>query len=346
MTTVNHPCLARLTSWEDSNYEVSPKKSVSYLTLCKRVAEDDKYLCSICEKRPRTLKEAQARAKKNKQLCLDLQEETPVYCVKGGLEFQAVYRNGTLELEEKQPATWPSLFPRTFTSPPLFVRMCARVVEGLDKNVYVRGWQEAFVRSKQGDPIPLEKFKSEGSEKEAIHPQTLLLHGTLTEPAPASCLIYGTPGYLAVLGSAKTSEQPSERWIKKAQQAEQEAEGRCKAAGKVFWKASVPISKAAEEEGEEDGMPPRKKGSKAEELPQQKNTILKSFPKITKHYQESADPPKKLPTDSQEIWKEECEGQMYWFSESGWIFSVEDDGEPGEICGKMDAEGNIELYVE
>lgn len=354
---MSRPCLARLTCWEDTNYEILPKKSVCYLSLCKRVAAEGKDICSDCEKRPRVLKDAQAAAKKPKGLCLDVPDGTLVFRRAGGMEFSASYNSskGVLELADAdKPIAWPASLPRIFPSPTLFGTTVGRAALGLEKKICVNGWDVCYIKDKAGKAIPLQKVRKEAPEP--IHPQTLLYHGLLTEAQPSWSLIYKGPGYLAVC--KETRNMPCDLWLRAAEKAHKEAEARCVALGKVLWRpsdekknqvkgVSNPVSKEESkvEEEEEEEMPPRKKAPAALAAPQ-KNTLLKSFPKIKKQYEEKKDTPTKLPTDFQEIWKEECDGQMYWFSDSGWIFSVEEDDEPGEICGKMDADGNIELYVE
>jgi hypothetical protein len=65
--------------------------------------------------------------------------------------------------------------------------------------------------------------------------------------------------------------------------------------------------------------------------PSDKGTILQSFPRVRKVYDESEKAPETLHADKCSIWKEERDGRAVWVSAAGHVFDCDSTGEPGEF---------------
>ena len=159
--------------------------------------------------------------------------------------------------------------------------------------------------------------------------QSQAIHGLLTEPIPDYSHIYGGPWFWKWL--AKTEADPPEHWVLLAEEAQEAAEKFCEKAGYTPWRFVDTQSKGTITEAE---MPPKKALPKVkpEDLPA-KAKVTSMFKPITKYYNESADEPMKLMTDSQKIWKEELDGETVWRCETGFVFK-DLEGKPGKPIGK------------
>lgn len=143
--------------------------------------------------------------------------------------------------------------------------------------------------------------------------QSIALHGDLTEEPPSYSHVFGGKWFWTHL-----VVDPPSYWLELAEAAQIEGEKRCIQAGVKPWRL----------EDYKDEMPPPKK----------KSTVVPVDPKIQKlpfkpipqFFQETAEEPKMLPTDTQKIWKEDGK----WVCATGFLFEVREDGGIGKFVGK------------
>ena len=133
------------------------------------------------------------------------------------------------------------------------------------------------------------------------------VHGLISPPIPLNSMIYGSEWYwkqVAVYGS------PPQSWVEKA---------RASCGNPPEETQSIPIEVPIEEMKKKEPVP----------LAQ---TILAKFAPITRTYQESKIAPRQLPTDTLKITKKVQEdGSEVWETECGLRFTVDTNGEPGEL---------------
>jgi hypothetical protein len=181
------------------------------------------------------------------------------------------------------------------------------------------------------------------------------VHGLITEPIPEDSHIYGGPWYNGVVELYGDLED--KEWIKMAEEAQQklEEEVRKRVKGiveeKVAPKKKKPKAEKAEQPVEAETEKKKvqrgrkKKVVEVEEemlskqtkkIPDkgdkgQKTTILNSYTTIKQYYVESDKQPKQLATDSMKMKKVVEDGREIWVVENGMKFTVDTNGELGEL---------------
>jgi hypothetical protein len=164
------------------------------------------------------------------------------------------------------------------------------------------------------------------------------IHGLLTDPIPEYSHIYGGPWFWKWVN--KVDANPPEHWVILAEEAQEAAEKFCEEAGFKPWRFTTTQSKETIIEPE---MPTKKALPKVkpEDLPA-KAKVTSVFKPITKFYNETADEPVKLATDTQKIWKEELDGEIVWRCETGFVFK-DLEGKPGKPIGKI-VDGDLNRF--
>jgi hypothetical protein len=184
------------------------------------------------------------------------------------------------------------------------------------------------------------------------------VHGLITEPIPEDSHIYGSSWYKGVVELYGSLED--EEWIKLAEEAQQNLEEEVrKRVGNVVEdkvppkqtrkkekKEEKPIEDQAEEKEkkekkkvqrgrrnkvveDEEEMPPKQANKGPDKG--QKTTLLQSFTPIKQFYVESEKQPKQLATDSMKMKKVVEDGKEIWLIENGMKFTVDTNGEVGEL---------------
>ena len=189
----------------------------------------------------------------------------------------------------------------------------------------------------------------------AARNQITMIHGTLSEEIPYTSRIYGGPWYWDMV--QRYGEPLDTVWIEAAKAAQAAGEKRAASAGKVPWcianlRETIPKGPKGpkgpmepkgpkgpkgptgpkdqkvdvKEEQQEEAMPPKKKLPASPAKPEQQ-LPFKPIPQL---FQEAADEPTKIPTDTQTIRKE----KGMWISATGHCFAVNEDGSIGKFIGK------------
>ena len=157
------------------------------------------------------------------------------------------------------------------------------------------------------------------------------IHGLLTDPIPEYSHIYGGPWFWK--WANKMNANPPEHWVLLAEEAQEAAEKFCEEAGYTPWRF-IDSEAQRNTEPDETDMPPKKPLPKVkpEDLPA-KAKVTSVFKPITKFYNETADEPVKLATDTQSMWTERLDGEPVWRCETGFVFK-DNEGKPGKPIGK------------
>jgi hypothetical protein len=122
---------------------------------------------------------------------------------------------------------------------------------------------------------------------------------------------------------------PSKEWLKTAQEAQEAAEVFCgTGAYKVQRISDKELEMARTKAKETKETKEAKESKKVVPVTRTLNSI---FTPVKILYEESAEAPRKLPTDSYKIWKEIQNGEEVWVSENGLIFKVDSSGDIGEF---------------
>lgn len=174
------------------------------------------------------------------------------------------------------------------------------------------------------------------------------VHGLITEPIPEDSHIYGGPWYNGIVELYGDLED--KEWIKMAEEAQQklEEEVRKRVGDNVVpkekkqkhQKAEQPVEEETEKKKVQRGrkkkvvevekeMPVKKIPDKGDKV--QKTTILNSYTTIKQFYVESDKQPKQLATDSMKMKKVVEDGREIWLVENGMKFTVDTNGELGEL---------------
>jgi len=150
--------------------------------------------------------------------------------------------------------------------------------------------------------------------------QSRMIHGLLAEEPPKDSLVYGSKGYWKLV--EEEGSEPDSEWLEAAKEAQMRGEEACVSKA---WVVQRPAS-ISEEMG-------RKKKVTAPAPPpaSDKGTILQSFPRVRKVYDESEKAPETFHADKCSIWKEERDGRAVWVSAAGHVFDCDSTGEPGEF---------------
>ena len=330
-------CLARLIN-EESKHTITPTRSVYVLKLCENKVEKGSLLCSKCSSCEDIPKQTSS------EFNLNTDDGCLIYRKIGGKEFEAKYnkQRGTLTLTTNQPVPWPQSLLRVFTSPTKFAKETYRAAQGLDTDPKVNGWVVCYTKDEKGKPKKLQEIRSNCSfPKESKE----VLHGLLTEVYPSFSSVYGSPTFYKYI--EKGGEELPMEWLEAADEVEQEAKERCKRMGLVYYEpprvfnsthppGGFPVEQEPAQSFDNpfQEMPPKKQIPKVkpEDLPA-KAKVTSMFRPITKYYNETADEPMKLVTDTQKIWKEDLDGETVWRCETGFVFK-DLEGKPGRPIGK------------
>lgn len=315
-------CLARLSS-DDSTFTITKNHSVSYLKLCEREAVKGRYICSECD-------ELQRKPTRTAEFSLTLADGCLVYRKIGGKEFEAKYNKGqgVLVLTTNQPIPWSPSLSKVFQTPTQFAKETARAVQGLDKKISVNGWVTCYTKDEKGKTLLLNESRGtgpgpgSGSGSGSVECVKGILYGLLSEPFTNGCNIYGSPLFWKSLEHGDLPDS----WIEEAEEVEEEAKLRCKRAGLKFYELEVQSNTAEVEEMVKKPLPKPETISTS-------NKIIQYTKKIDKVYQETADEPEKLATDTQKIWKETFENKEVWRCETGFVFLNENE-KPGKLLGR------------
>jgi hypothetical protein len=145
-----------------------------------------------------------------------------------------------------------------------------------------------------------------------------MIHGLLAEEPPKDSLVYGSKGYWKL--AEEEGCEPDSEWLVAAKEAQMRGEEACVSKA---WVVQRPASMS-----EEMGM---KKKVVVEPAPSAKGTILQTFPRVRKVYDESEKAPETFHADTCSIRKEERDGRAVWVSAAGHVFDCDSTGEPGEF---------------
>lgn len=148
--------------------------------------------------------------------------------------------------------------------------------------------------------------------------QSRMIHGLLAEEPPKDSLVYGSKGYWKL--AEEEGCEPDSEWLVAAKEAQMRGEEACVSKA---WVVQRPAS-MSEEMG-------RKKKVVEPPCASSKGTIIQSFPRVRKFYDESEKDPETFHADKCGIWKEERDGRAVWVSAAGHVFDCDSTGKPGEF---------------
>jgi hypothetical protein len=150
--------------------------------------------------------------------------------------------------------------------------------------------------------------------------QSRMIHGLLAEEPPKDSLVYGSKGYWKL--AEEEGCEPDSEWLAAAKEAQMRAEEACVSKA---WVVQRPASISEE-------MGRKKKVEASASAPASgKGTILQSFPRVRKVYDESEKAPETFHADTCSIRKEERDGRAVWVSAAGHVFDCDSTGEPGDF---------------
>jgi hypothetical protein len=152
--------------------------------------------------------------------------------------------------------------------------------------------------------------------------QSRMIHGLLAEEPPKDSLVYGSKGYWKL--AEEEGCEPDSEWLEAAKEAQMRGEEACVSKA---WTVQRPASISEEMGRKKKVVAPAPAPAPAPA----KGTILQSFPRVRKIYDESEKAPETFHADKCKIWKEERDGRAVWVSAAGHVFDCDSTGEPGEF---------------
>jgi hypothetical protein len=163
--------------------------------------------------------------------------------------------------------------------------------------------------------------------------QTRMIHGLLTEPPCDDSHMYGSTWYWERV--AKHGDPLDTVWLAGAKEAQAAGEEICLRLGLRPWMVQSPSNRSLEEMRQKKKEKDVAAAAARLTVVEKKGTLLEKFAPIKVIYEESAEPPEKLETDSCKIWKDSLGEIEVWITEFGLVFDTDTTGGIGELMGYM-----------
>lgn len=176
------------------------------------------------------------------------------------------------------------------------------------------------------NPCNTDQYLCEICQKEKREP--------LTDPPPKVSKIFGSPFFIKMLEHID-EKSVSKEWFQKANQAQKEAEKRCKSRGVKPW--TIEDGFKLVDALQNSSMPPKKKNMEESKATSKAQSMMKKFTTLQKMYIEEATQPEQKETDEEDICKEMIDDKEYWVTKTTkLVFTIGDDGEPDELVGCLE----------